>query len=69
MDAQEEYHEMMAKNFDDGDIDSISQRLVQLKSAKKDSESVHSQKEIEMRMSNVQFEALKKGGKLKKTGQ
>jgi hypothetical protein len=28
MDAQEEYHEMMAKNFDDSDIDSISQRLV-----------------------------------------
>lgn len=69
MDAQEEYHEMMAKNFDDSDIDSISQRLVQLKSAKKDSESGHSVKEIEMRMSNVQFDALKKGGKLKKTVQ
>ena len=57
---------MMAKNFDDGDLDSMSQRLMQIKSAKIDSESASHGHKKSVEMADSQYESLKKGGKLKR---
>ena len=56
----------MAKNFDDGDLDSMSQRLMQIKSAKIDSESAGNSYRKSLEMADTQYKALQKGGKLKR---
>ena len=57
----------MGKNFEDDDIDKISQRIILIKKAKEDSESASNYK-TSIEMADSQYEALRAAGKLKKGG-